>query len=234
MTTDRSGNVTGTNLLSPYGETISSNTGDSYSYAGLAQDTEYGGDAATFRNYSTEQLRWTRPDSYNGSYDLSNPQSMNRYVYAMNNPLAFTDPSGLDDEDGNEDVIFTTIGQASDGTYILAPEGSPIDSFMWGNDISTTPIAWNNGQLTEVTDASLGYIQLNNPGEVFLLGELGYLPNGDRPVGMDIWHCPGCPATWRNADVTVHGLAIATAAVAAAPFAVSAAPRVAHSSLLLA
>lgn len=103
MTTDGSGNVTGTNVLSPYGETLSSNTSDSFSYAGLTQDTEYGGDAATFRNYSTEQVRWTRPDPYDGSYDLSNPQTMNRYVYAMNNPLNNIDPTGLYyyDESGN-------------------------------------------------------------------------------------------------------------------------------------
>jgi RHS repeat-associated protein len=96
MTTDSSGNVTGSNVLSPYGQKISSNTTDAYSYAGLYQDTEYGGDAATFRNYSEEQVRWTRPDPYNGSYDTSNPQSMNRYVYAMNNPLNHIDPTGLD------------------------------------------------------------------------------------------------------------------------------------------
>ncbi|MGH9616401.1 MAG: RHS repeat-associated core domain-containing protein, partial [Acidobacteriaceae bacterium] len=87
MTTDGSGNVTGTNVLSPYGETLSSNTNDSFSYAGLTQDTEYGGDAATFRNCSTEQTRWLRPDPYNGSYDLSNPQSFNRYTYVNGNPL---------------------------------------------------------------------------------------------------------------------------------------------------
>ncbi len=80
MTTDGSSNIIGTNLMSPYGETISSYPGDSFQFAGLYQDTEYGGDDATFRNYSTEQLRWTRPDPYNGSYDLSNPQSFNRRV----------------------------------------------------------------------------------------------------------------------------------------------------------
>jgi hypothetical protein len=34
------------------------------------------------------------PDSYMGSYDLTNPQSMNRYAYALNNPVSFTDPKG--------------------------------------------------------------------------------------------------------------------------------------------
>ena len=35
------------------------------------------------------------PDPYGGSYDVNNPQSMNRYSYTMNGPLADTDPSGL-------------------------------------------------------------------------------------------------------------------------------------------
>ncbi len=128
MTTDGSGNVLGTNLLSPYGEVLSSTTAsDSYSYAGLTQDTEYGGDAATFRNYSTEQLRWLRPDPTNGSYDLANPQSMNRYVYAMNNPLNNVDPSELDGEDENGNVINS--GSDSNGdtwTTFGFPDGSTI------------------------------------------------------------------------------------------------------------
>ena len=37
-----------------------------------------------------------RPDPYSGSYSLSNPQSFNRYAYALNNPLGYVDPSGQD------------------------------------------------------------------------------------------------------------------------------------------
>jgi hypothetical protein len=34
------------------------------------------------------------PDPYSGSYDFTNPQSLNRYTYVQNNPAWFTDPSG--------------------------------------------------------------------------------------------------------------------------------------------
>ena len=51
---------------------------------------------AQFRQYSFLQGRWLAPDPYMGSYDLSNPQSMNRYAYVLNNPLSFIDPTGLD------------------------------------------------------------------------------------------------------------------------------------------
>ena len=94
-TTDNSGNVTGSNLLAPYGQLMSSGTSDPYLYANLFQDTEYGGHDARYRNFSAEQVRWLTPDPYNGSYDLYNPQSLTRYAYVNDNPLGHVDPSGL-------------------------------------------------------------------------------------------------------------------------------------------
>ena len=37
------------------------------------------------------------PDPYDGSYDITNPQSLNRYSYVLNNPLSSVDPLGLSD-----------------------------------------------------------------------------------------------------------------------------------------
>ncbi len=93
--TDASGNVTGNDLLTPYGQLMASSTTDPYVYTGLYQDTEYSGDAAWYRDLSTRQARWLSPDPDNGSYDPYNPQSFNRYMYVNANPLGFTDPSGL-------------------------------------------------------------------------------------------------------------------------------------------
>jgi RHS repeat-associated protein len=46
-----------------------------------------------FRRYDPDHGRWLTPDPLGG--DLTNPQSLNRYAYALNNPETLTDPSGL-------------------------------------------------------------------------------------------------------------------------------------------
>ena len=61
----------------------------------LTYDAETGLNHAEARQYAAWMGRWTAPDPYNGSYDLANPQSLNRYAYVNNNPLGFVDPSGL-------------------------------------------------------------------------------------------------------------------------------------------
>ncbi len=45
------------------------------------------------RRYSPSLGRWLSPDPLGG--DITNPQSLNRYTYALNNPTSLTDPSGL-------------------------------------------------------------------------------------------------------------------------------------------
>jgi RHS repeat-associated protein len=66
---------------------------DHYHFASLDQDTS-ATDHAQFRQYSNLAGRWMSPDPYDGSYGFSNPQSLNRYSYVLNNPLSLVDPSG--------------------------------------------------------------------------------------------------------------------------------------------
>ena len=47
------------------------------------------------RRYSRRHGRFSQPDPYGGSYDLTDPQSFNRYSYVQNDPVNFTDPTGL-------------------------------------------------------------------------------------------------------------------------------------------
>jgi len=51
-----------------------------------------------FRKLDTTAGRWLSPDPYGwNAVDLTNPQSLNRYAYVLNNPTLSTDPDGLDD-----------------------------------------------------------------------------------------------------------------------------------------
>jgi RHS repeat-associated protein len=102
MRTSYNGSKAATFTSLPFGDaqtTASGSNLDAYHFAGTDEDIETGTDHAQFRQYNSTQGRWMRPDPYRGSYDLSNPQSFNRYAYALNNPLSYIDPSGLDEYD---------------------------------------------------------------------------------------------------------------------------------------
>jgi len=65
-----------------------------YKFTGKERDQESGNDYFNARYYSSSMGRMMSPDPVGGS--LSNPQSLNRYAYVLNNPLIFTDPTDLD------------------------------------------------------------------------------------------------------------------------------------------
>jgi hypothetical protein len=49
-----------------------------------------------FREYHPTQGRWISPDPAGlAAVDLTNPQSLNRYAYVMNNPMVLFDPLGM-------------------------------------------------------------------------------------------------------------------------------------------
>ena len=54
-----------------------------------------GVDQALMRSYHGWWARFNERDPWEGSYDLSDPQSFNRYTYVQNDPVHFVDPSGL-------------------------------------------------------------------------------------------------------------------------------------------
>lgn len=83
--------------FTPFGQELDTQfTANKYKFTGLEHDSESGLDHTQFRQYASNMGRWMSPDPYNGSYDLSNPQSFNRYSYVGNMPLNYTDPTGLD------------------------------------------------------------------------------------------------------------------------------------------
>jgi len=125
MRTDAQGNVNGSFQSLPYGDgyTVSGNDWDQYHFAGMDQDTT-SNEHAMFRGYSNMAGRWFSPDPYRGSYDFTNPQSLNRYSYVVNSPLSFVDPSGLN-----------CVSEANNVKY-SADGGQTWDT--WDNSFSTT------------------------------------------------------------------------------------------------
>ena len=59
------------------------------------RDEATGLDHTWFRKYDSFAGRWTSPDPYRKSMEISNPQSFNLYTYVQSDPLNFLDPTGL-------------------------------------------------------------------------------------------------------------------------------------------
>jgi RHS repeat-associated protein len=95
--TGEAGNVVAVVELDPWGgETERSENPRSqpYVYGGYERDDD-GVDQALMRSYHGWWTRFNESDPWEGSYDLTDPQSFNRYAYVQNDPVNFTDPSGL-------------------------------------------------------------------------------------------------------------------------------------------
>lgn len=76
------------------GEKVHTNTcAQNYKFTGLERDAESGLDDTLVRKYSSNLGRWLSPDSLAG--DIFDPQSLNRYSYALNDPTSLADPLGL-------------------------------------------------------------------------------------------------------------------------------------------
>jgi RHS repeat-associated protein len=68
--------------------------GQHYKFTGKERDAESGLDYMGARYYTSLTGRFISPDLPGMDQHLTNPQTLNLYVYARNNPLAYTDPTG--------------------------------------------------------------------------------------------------------------------------------------------
>jgi RHS repeat-associated protein len=183
LRTSYNGGVEASFTSLPWGDGQSAAGGDADAnhYALLDHDTESDTDHAQFRQYSNLQGRFLSPDPYDGSYDLSNPQSLNRYVYAQNSPLGFVDPSGE-----NEIGVGTgglMMGCYSDGlavpcSYLFgggAPGGIDGGGFGGGFGGSMVPVTTETTFSTTITINNSIYLPgfsdlvsiLGDPGDYF-------------------------------------------------------------------
>ncbi len=148
--TNSSGTVVSTIELDPWGgETNRSNNEGFQPHKFTSYERDgIGSDDAMHRRYNRWWSRFEQPDPYDGSYNLTDPQSFNRYSYVQNDPVNLIDPLGLDPEDGGAlgtalaevagmgpgtsvvDVPFDggftgTIGDGGEVIMALSPIGRP-------------------------------------------------------------------------------------------------------------
>jgi RHS repeat-associated protein len=106
--TDGGGNVISRHDYLPFGEEIAANVGGRTTthgyqandgvrqqFTGYERDAESGLDYAQARYFSSKHGRFTSVDPLTASANMKNPQTFNRYSYALNSPYKFTDPLGL-------------------------------------------------------------------------------------------------------------------------------------------
>jgi RHS repeat-associated protein len=116
--TNSSGVVTSTIDLDPWGGETSRSSNQAFQphrYTSYERDGN-GGDEAMMRRYTGKWHRFVQPDPYDGSYDLTNPQSFNRYAYVQNDPVNFVDPLGLDPAAGALGSLLGGNTQIGPGT----------------------------------------------------------------------------------------------------------------------
>jgi RHS repeat-associated protein len=75
---------------------IVNNDPNHYKFTGKERDQETGLDYFGARYYGNTMGRFITPDPLMASGHVSDPQSWNRYAYALNNPLRYIDPTGME------------------------------------------------------------------------------------------------------------------------------------------
>lgn len=95
--TNSSGAVISTIELDPWGGETNRSSNEAFQprkFNGYLRDG-IGSDDAMQRRYNRWWTRFEQADPTDGSYDLTDPQSFNRFAYVQNDPVNLVDPSGL-------------------------------------------------------------------------------------------------------------------------------------------
>lgn len=161
--TNSSGAIVSTIELDPWGADTSRSSNAAFQprkFTTYDRDAN-GSDDAMFRRYNRWHSRFDQPDPYDGSYNLTNPQSLNRYSYTQNDPVNFVDPFGLDafDELGDPPAIPKLIEYG--GTIVT----------------NTSAPRWDGGAVGGIFGDTGILIELPGEGGGGLGGALG----GDNP-----------------------------------------------------
>jgi RHS repeat-associated protein len=189
MIFDQSGSLTTTvrHDYLPFGEEAFNGTGgrttaQGYSasdgvrqhFTGQQRDNETSLDYFNARYYASMQGRFTSPDPLPVSAKAAIPQSWNRYTYVLNNPLDFTDPSGMMWIYHYQDPDHINVGIAWIKGNKISKElrAKGYRALNFGGE-SSMDIKTNDGSVLRLSATSGKPIQLRGPDQSG--GEQGYV-----------------------------------------------------------
>ncbi|QQS43060.1 MAG: RHS repeat-associated core domain-containing protein [Acidobacteriota bacterium] len=144
-------------------------------FAGLLADPESGLAYAEARVYDSRHGRFTAVDPMIDSADASDPRTLNRYVYSLNDPVNLTDPDGLS--------VVDDWYVSDDGKIEVYRTEDPFDRFYVFDEnrnvfVMVAQLHKNNYGLVRFPDTGWGYTYYN-PGE-----RGGYDPDTGETVGQ--------------------------------------------------
>jgi len=173
--TDRLGSVTVNNRrYYPYGVEYTATSNDTEKYATYTRDSVSGLDYAVNRYYSSIWGRFLSPDRSTANMNLANPGSLNRYAYALADPVNRGDPSGLCTEMIAGSTMSSTKGSefSNEAAALGATQAYPFAGLNIPQSLASV-ISQNIGEndSTTVTYDSLVWTLNHNPGD---LGVLAY------------------------------------------------------------
>ena len=163
-------------------------------YTGKERDTESGLDNFEARYYGSNMGRMMSPDPLpwafwqNGNrYDqyrfrdyISNPQNFNMYAYVLNNPLSYTDPTGMTCQTNSSDG---NTYDDMDGKGCATVDQQDADRIKNGQYDATVHGGSNAAQL-EVNDA-VGSFLGNGPKNIDYLPNDPFTLSFQKSAGMD-------------------------------------------------
>jgi len=227
LLTDQNGNPVSRHDYLPFGEelttanrtaTLAYGATDNVNqkFTGKERDTETGLDFFGARYFSGAQGRWTTADRMNVTDDkLVVPSTLNKYVYAANNPLRFVDLDGRD-----VTVLVKLLGSGSTFGHVMLfandpTSGSSGSSAMMSFGPADTSIRGAIDQPTMIPvpgDTSFGlpmsgdelrqkYVMLTIQTEPEVTQEIISYMNAFNEKGWQEWNLPGpnCTTVCRDA-----------------------------------
>jgi RHS repeat-associated protein len=216
MMLNTSGTVIGRQGHLPFGEDFAeSGTQEKHHLAGDERDSEAGTDYAVNRQNAQSLGRFAQPDPHGprmnnpvvlGSY--GDPQSLNRYSYARNDPIDLADPQGLDFcggywvYDGDENLIGFLVTDCDPGNDTKTSSG-PNNGATRGGGSSPQPTYDKKKRQCDEKLASM----FGGPGAVAAGNGFDVHPDGSRywrGSGTDS-HLDHYMHLYGSADLTVDG-----------------------------